>query len=174
MSQVDEHVLARVMEMLPDVLAREELVVQRSLPRLAEADALDTALKRSLARLRFELNQDTFERLRWKVAMARAENQRLRAMQAIARESAQITTAQARSLRDDVGSTPRAFRSRTFISESGVVWTASALNTLTPTDPSHATCLVFSSEESVVCVWQYPEDWSELPERELDDLRRSI
>ncbi|MEO6526236.1 MAG: hypothetical protein ABIP93_06400 [Gemmatimonadaceae bacterium] len=80
MSQIDERRVAEVMVVLPNVLAREELVVQRTLPRLSPADALDTALKRSLTYLRFELNQDSFEHLRWKVAMARAESQRLRAV----------------------------------------------------------------------------------------------
>ena len=172
MSQIDEAEVARVMEVLPEVLAHEELVVQRTLPRLSAADALDTALKRSLIRLRFELNQASFEHLRWKVSMSRAENERLRSVAAIAQENAQLTAAHARNLRERRGSGLRDFRTRTFKSEYGVVWTVSALNTLTPTDPQHATCLVFSSEESVVCVWDYPSDWSDLSDDALDDLRR--
>jgi hypothetical protein len=172
MSQVDEREVTRVLEVLPEVLAHEELVVQRTLPRLSPADALDTALKRSLLRLRFELNQDSFEHLRWKVTTARAESQRLKAMSAMNQERGQETTMLARTIRDRHGSTPRDLRTRTFTSEHGVVWTVTALNTLTPTDPQHATCLVFSSEESVVCVWEYPGDWSELSDVELDELRR--
>src|SRR5512132_242689 len=76
MSHIDEGELARVMEVLPDVLAREEMVVQRCLPLLSSADVLDAALKRSLTRLRFQLDQDSFDLLRSKVAMARAEHRR--------------------------------------------------------------------------------------------------
>ncbi|MDB4882686.1 MAG: hypothetical protein JWL95_1452 [Gemmatimonadetes bacterium] len=172
MSEIDEDEVARVMKVLPEVLAHEELVVQRTLPRLSAADALDTALKRSLVRLRFELNQDSFEYLRWKVTMARAETQRLRAAAALTQENAQITAAQSQSMRDHPGSTPRNFRTRTFRNEHDIVWTVSALNTLTPTDPRHSTCLVFSSEESVVCVWEFPDDWCDLSDAELDELRR--
>ena len=172
MSQIDEQEVARVLEVLPEVLAHEELVVQRTLPRLSAADALDTALRRSLIRLRFELNQDSFEHLRWKVSTARAESQRLQSVAAIAQENAQLTAAHAKNLREGRGRSMRDSRTRTFKSEYGVVWTVSSLNTLTPTDPQHATCLVFSSEESVVCVWNFPTDWSDLSDEALDDLRQ--
>jgi hypothetical protein len=66
-----------------DVLAREELVVHRSLPQLPPCDALDIALTRALSRLRFELDRETLEYLRWKVAMNRAENDRRRSAAAI-------------------------------------------------------------------------------------------
>ena len=172
MSQIDEGELARVMEALPDVLAREEMVVQRCLPLLSPADVLDAALKRSLTRLRLELSQDGFEYLRWKVAMARAEHHRVSARAHLMQEDGKATASQPRTMREALGSTPRAFQSRTFTGEHGITWTVSALNTLTPTDPRHATCLVFSSEEAVLCVWEYPENWRELSDEELDTLRQ--
>jgi hypothetical protein len=172
MSHIDEGELARVMEVLPAVLAREEMVVQRCLPRLSPADMLDAALKRSLARLRFDLSQDSFEHLRWKVAMARAEHQRLSARARLAQEGAMASATQSRAAREELGSTPRRFQSRTFMSEHGITWTVSELTTLTPTDPHHATCLVFTSEEAVLCVWEYPANWRELPDAELDALRK--
>jgi hypothetical protein len=78
MSLIDDDELARLMEALPDALAREELAVQRSLPHLSPADVLDTALRRALVRLRFEVTRETFEELRWKVALARTERRRHR------------------------------------------------------------------------------------------------
>ena len=172
MSHIDSGEVDRVMRALPEVLAQEELVVHRTLPRLSPADALDTALKRSLARLRFQLNQDTFEYLRWKVSSARDESERLRASMTLSKENAMLQRAAMLRRRESPGSTPRSRCTRTFKSEYGVVWTVSALTTLTPSDPQHATCLVFSSEETVTCVWEYPERWSELSDGELDTLRQ--
>ena len=83
MNRIDEQEIARVMAALPDVLAREELVVHRSLPQLTPCDAFDTALTRALFRLRFELDRETVEYLRWKVTMNRAENDRRRSAAAI-------------------------------------------------------------------------------------------
>lgn len=40
---------------------------------IAESDALDRALHSSLARLRYDLNRETFEYLRWKVVAAKAD-----------------------------------------------------------------------------------------------------
>jgi signal transduction histidine kinase len=40
---------------------------------IADSDALDRALRTSLARLRFDLNRETFEYLRWKVVAAKAD-----------------------------------------------------------------------------------------------------
>ena len=94
MAHIDEGELARVMEVLPEVLAREEMAVQRCLPRLSPADALDAALKRSLAQLHFELSQESFEQLRWKVATTRSEHQRVRARAHLAQETAATTAPQ--------------------------------------------------------------------------------
>ena len=163
MTLIDEQEIAKVMAELPDVLAREELVVQRTLPRLSPADALDTALKRSLARLRYELSRESFEYLRWKVSVARAESERLRHAAAIGSTLAQLHPR---------GIARHSTQTRTFTCDCGSIWTVSELNTLTPTDPTHTTCLVFSSEESVACVWDYPSNWLELPDEDLDAIRR--
>lgn len=172
MTQIDDSELARVMEVLPDVLAREEMVLQRCLPRLSPADVLDAALKRALTRLRFELSQDGFDHLRWKVAMGRAERQRVTARASLMEESARSTAVQPRPTREGLGSSPRSFQSRTFVGDHGITWTVSALNTLTPADPRHATCLVFTSEEAVLCVWDYPQTWRDMSDEELNSLRK--
>jgi hypothetical protein len=79
---------------------------------------------------------------------------------------------QSRSTREELGSTPRSLESRTYTGEHGITWTVSALTTLTPADPRHASCLVFTSEEAVLCVWEYPTNWRDLPDAELDALRK--
>jgi hypothetical protein len=172
MAHIDEGELARMMEVLPDVLAREEMVLQRCLPRLAPADVLDAALKRSLARLRFELNQDSFEYLRWKVAMARAEHQRLTSRARIVQESSKTSSVQPRVKREELSGMQRAFQPRTFEGDRGITWTVSTMNSSTPLDPGHSTCLVFSSEGGVTCVWDYPADWRELSDEALESLRK--
>jgi hypothetical protein len=172
MAHIDEGELARMMEVLPDVLAREEMVLQRCLPQLAPADVLDAALKRSLARLRFELNQDSFEYLRWKVAMARAEHQRLTARARMLQDSSRTSSMQSRAIREDLGGMQRAFQPRTFTGEGGITWTVSTLNAPTPQDPQHSACLVFNSEAGVSCVWDYPANWRELSDDALDTLRK--
>ena len=168
MSDIDVDAVTRAMDSLPEVLEHEELAVLRTLPRLAPADVLDTALRRSLAKLRFELNQASFEYLRWKVALTRAEHERLRGTIALRRGAPPPADAPTSS---DRPSSERRARSRSFTSEDGVVWTAAVIHTLTPTDPAHASCLVFSSEQSVRYRWQYPSNWLELSDRALDDLR---
>src|SRR4051812_49887989 len=129
MSHIDVDAITRAMESLPEVLEREELAVLRTLPRLAPADVLDTALKRALTKLRFELNQSTFEFLRWKVALARAEHERLRATAAIKRE---IATPPGTSAASPPPAPERLQRSRTFTGQDGVVWTAAVIHTVTP------------------------------------------
>src|SRR4051812_11618047 len=167
MAHIDEGELARMMEVLPDVLAREEMVLQRCLPTLAPADVLDAALKRSLARLRFELNQDSFEYLRWKVAMSRAEHERLTARARMLQESSRSSSTQSRAIREDLSGKQRALQPRTFTGEHGITWTVSTLNSRAPQDARHSTCLVFSSEAGVSCVWDYPANWRDLSDDAL-------
>jgi hypothetical protein len=173
MSQVDTKTVERAIRALPGVLAHEELVVERTLPQLTPAEALDTALRRSLMRLRFELNQASFEFLRWKVATARAENERLRARLTHSFESAMLEFVPSSLPLEPPASTERTWRIRTITDEHGVLWTVSALSTLTPTDPELGTCLIFSTDDSVACVWDYPDNWTDLSDAELDALRRN-
>jgi hypothetical protein len=170
MTDIDVDEVAKAMDSLSEVLEHEELVVQRTLPLLTPADALDTALRRALARLRFELNRASFEYLRWKLALARAENLRLRATRELRLELPTPTGVAVQPTRPG----PRGRQSsRSYTSESGVIWTVAAIHTLTPTDPAHASCLVFTSEESVTYRWDYPSNWFELSDRQLDELRRT-
>lgn len=96
MSHVDVQQIASVMDALPRILEHEELAVRRCLPRLAPADVLDTALRRSLACLHFDLDQESFEYLRWKVALSRAEGVRLRAVGALGDDAAVVRVADLR------------------------------------------------------------------------------
>jgi len=167
MTEIDVEAINRAMQSLPDVLEHEELAVMRSLPRLPPADVLDTALRRALNKLRFELNQTTFEYLRWKVALTRAENERLRAAAALGRDRA--TSPAAATLVRHL--TEHREPSRVFKDQDGVVWTAAVIHTVTASDPAPVSCLVFSSEDAVAYRWQFPPNWFELSDRSLDELR---
>lgn len=191
MGNVDVTAVAMVMAELSDVLHAEELTVQRTLPRISPADALDTALRRSLARLRYELNRESFEFLRWKVEQTRAESERIRGamsappvsrQRAAAISSARIAPALPSTLTRDVRAglaveaaraiataTPTACRN--FVDDRLVLWTVTELATGAE-DSGHARCLVFSSEDAVTCLWTYPVYWNDLPDGLLDALRR--
>jgi hypothetical protein len=171
MPRSDDHEITSVMNALPAVLAGEEAAVERTMPRMSPSEAFDTALRRSLARLRFELNQETFERLRWKLSMLRAESQLARADAAAARITSDSIMAWSGALRD-ARAGGRAPMSRTFQADFGVLWTVSALEGLTPVGSSRVGCLVFSNEETVTCVWDFPQDWLSLSDGDLDAVRR--
>lgn len=183
MSNVDVLTAAKVLEELPPVLRAEELAVQRTLLRISAADALDTALRRALARLRYEVNRETFEYLRWKVQQTQSENAKRRdafEKAAAARASASLPSGITMSreshdrLPADVAravATARATASRAYRDESGLVWTVTELVTGAD-DKARARCLVFSSEEVVTCRWQYPVYWNDLSDGLLDALRK--
>jgi hypothetical protein len=192
MGTVDVNVVARVLDEISDVLPKEELMVQRTLPRISPADALDTALKRSLATLRYDLNRETFEFLRWKVAQTRADTERLRGARHDARSSrrvAEVLAAAAastpvlpaspardrrprlsvESARAIATARPTAFRS--YHDEHGLLWAVTELATGAE-DSRRARCLVFTSEDSVSCLWTYPVYWVDLSDGLLEALRR--
>jgi hypothetical protein len=191
MGGVDVTAVAKVLSELSDVLPAEELIVQRTLPRISSADALDVALKRSLARLRYELNRESFEFLRWKVEQVRAESDRIRGARTATPLSRQraatissahvappLPSAPNRDARAGLAveaaralatATPTACRY--YQDENRIVWTVTELATGAQ-DSGRARCLVFSSEDAVTCLWTYPVYWNDLTDGLLDALRR--
>lgn len=68
---VDVPLATEILERLAPSLADDLRVARGAGTALTESEILDAALRVSLARLRFELNQQTFEFLRHKVLVAR-------------------------------------------------------------------------------------------------------
>jgi hypothetical protein len=171
MPRIDDLELTTVMDALPHLLAAEEADVERSAPTMSASDAFDIALRRSLAKLRFELNQETFERLRWRLSMLRAENQLARADAAASRMERNSILAWS-DARRAARAGSRAPASRTFKADRDVLWTVMAVEGLTPAGSRRGGCLVFSSDETVTCVWDFPQDWRSLTDAELNAVRR--
>lgn len=61
-----------VLEQLPPVLERTLIDVRRRLPGAEEDEVLDRALRAAITELRFRMNIQTFEYLRWRVERLRA------------------------------------------------------------------------------------------------------
>jgi hypothetical protein len=68
---VDVPLVTALLERLAPSLAEDVRVARGTGPSLSEPDALDAALRAAVMRLRFELNQQTFEFLRHKVLVAK-------------------------------------------------------------------------------------------------------
>lgn len=183
MGNVDLLAVARLLAELPEVLPAEELAVQQSLPRISPADALDTALRRSIAHLRYELNRESFDYLRWKVEQTRVQSERVRSALASPRVSRETPDADKRAApsREALRNLPvdaaravataRTTACRSYVDARGNLWTVTELAT-GAADGDRAKCLVFTSEESVSCLWRYPLFWDDLSDGLLDALRR--
>ena len=73
MSEIDVHAARDAYVQLASTAEVDEQVEHAVHVAVAESEVLDRALRASLARLRYDLNRETFEFLRWKVVAAKAD-----------------------------------------------------------------------------------------------------
>jgi hypothetical protein len=146
-------------EKIAPELADCERFVRDAEPSLNESEVLDRALRRAVARLRFDLASETFERLRWRFERAREETSRTRQA---ARDLRQTSAA----LRQE---SAEARLHRMFQDGNGMFWHVREVATLE--DWARAPhCLVFEAESVVRRVWEYPLRWYALSDADLERL----
>jgi hypothetical protein len=137
----------------PQFAQREEAIASAD-PALSAADVLDLALAEAVLELRCTLNRQTFEFLKWKVVAARARAEAAR--EAIIEARAERAAAQDRL-------------SRHYHDAEWEVWSVTEIAGNARSRPG-ARCLIFASATTVRRVWDYPPDWRELSDTELERL----
>lgn len=133
------------------ILDTEERRVRSASPELDDGAVLDLALAAAIARLRFTLNRETFDYLRWKVT--------------IARETARARIEESRAAREE-RAREHACHARSFRDGTGVTWTVTEVRSYAgPVRPQRA--LLFVSEAAVRRVTRVPDDWEDMSEPQL-------
>jgi PAS domain S-box-containing protein len=75
---IDVRQATAAFEKLAPTLAADEQQVRAADERFSDSEVLDRALRHALTRLRYHLNRETFEYLRWKVQVARTQAETIR------------------------------------------------------------------------------------------------
>jgi hypothetical protein len=154
MSDIDVPVATEILPLLDEPLAKEERRLLIVAPELAPSEVLDLALKHAILHLRYTVSLQTFEFLRWKVVVAReAARRALEASVSLraAREAAQEEL------------------SRQYSTEDFSRWSVTEIAGNVLARPGQR-CLIFASADTVRRVWNYPPDWRELSDAELETL----
>ncbi|MDB4898970.1 MAG: hypothetical protein JWN53_778 [Gemmatimonadetes bacterium] len=156
MSQIDVPIATEILALLDEpALAEEEQRLAELIPAVASEELLDRALQAALLHLRYTVNRQTFEYLRWKVV--------------ITRETARRTLESARVARAERDATAQDVLSRQFFAADFTGWTVTEIAGNVLARPGQR-CLIFASADTVRRVWSYPADWRELSDMKLEAL----
>ena len=154
MSDIDVPVAAEILPLLDEPLAKEERRLLMVAPELPPSEVLDRALRHAIVQLRYTVSVQTFEFLRWKVVVAReAARRSLEASVTLraAREAAQEEL------------------TRQYLAVDFSRWSVTEISGNVPTRPGQR-CLIFASADAVRRVWNYPPEWRELTDAQLEAL----
>ena len=155
MSEIDVPAANEILPNLGDPpLAEREVAISRADPNLSAADVLDLALTEAILELRYTLNRQTFEFLKWKVVAARATARRARDAM-IASRADRIAT--------------RERLARRYRDSDWEIWSVTEI-TGNSGAPAGARCLIFTSATMMRRVTEFPENWRELSDAELEQI----
>src|SRR4051812_1252633 len=154
MSDIDVPAAAEILPLLDEPLAEEERRLLLLAPELPPSEVLDRALKHAILQLRYNVSLQTFEFLRWKVVVAREAARR-------AVEAARCLRAARDAAQEEL--------SRQYHAADFSRWSVTEIAGNVVARPGQR-CLIFASAEAVRRVWNYPPDWRELTDPELETL----
>jgi hypothetical protein len=155
MSQIEFPIATELLEKIDDpllMLAEQDVVAAD--PELSQVEVLDRALAMAIAHLHYTVNQQTFAYLRWKVVVARETARR-------AIEGSRLKRAERVAAQDRL--------SRSYYAADGSVWSVTELAGNVPGRPGQR-CLVFASADAVRRVWNFPANWRDLTDADLESL----
>lgn len=155
MSEIDLESATEILKHLQDpALSDRERQISAREPALGSGEVFDLALESAVLTLRYSLNRQTFEYLRWKVIAARETM-----LATLARIEA--GRAERNGKQDPV--------SRSFIDQEWRRWTVTEIKASECLSQGRR-CLIFESDDSLRRVWDFPADWLDLDSPALERL----